>query len=163
MWRLGRATSPCSPRSCRRGRAPDHYKARLAGIEGLSHVSIEVNPYGAFRRRGQRRQCHPEPGCRGACADRLKTCLLGAAASRTSDALASQPPRTPSFPRVTSGGEPVSRPPHRRELPVPRCQAAVAPPNHAIAVHGAAPQRTILRPALRIRERPLKKRLVTHL
>jgi cation diffusion facilitator family transporter len=26
-------------------RAPDHYKARLAGIEGLSHVSIEVNPY----------------------------------------------------------------------------------------------------------------------
>jgi cation diffusion facilitator family transporter len=28
-------------------RAPDHYKARLAGIEGLSHVSIEVNPYTA--------------------------------------------------------------------------------------------------------------------
>ena len=28
-------------------RAPDHYKARLAGIEGLSHVSIEVNPYPA--------------------------------------------------------------------------------------------------------------------
>ena len=26
-------------------RAPDYYKARLAGIEGLSHVSIEVNPY----------------------------------------------------------------------------------------------------------------------
>ncbi len=28
-------------------RAPDHYKARLAGIEGLSHVAIEVNPYTA--------------------------------------------------------------------------------------------------------------------
>jgi cation diffusion facilitator family transporter len=28
-------------------RAPDYYKARLAGIEGLSHVSIEVNPYTA--------------------------------------------------------------------------------------------------------------------
>jgi cation diffusion facilitator family transporter len=28
-------------------RPPDHYKARLAGIEGLSHVSIEVNPYTA--------------------------------------------------------------------------------------------------------------------
>jgi cation diffusion facilitator family transporter len=26
-------------------RAPDYYKARLAGIEGLSHVNIEVNPY----------------------------------------------------------------------------------------------------------------------
>jgi cation diffusion facilitator family transporter len=28
-------------------RTPDYYKARLAGIEGLSHVSIEVNPYTA--------------------------------------------------------------------------------------------------------------------
>jgi cation diffusion facilitator family transporter len=28
-------------------RPPDYYKARLAGIEGLSHVSIEVNPYPA--------------------------------------------------------------------------------------------------------------------
>src|SRR5450755_334388 len=28
-------------------RAPSYYKARLAGIEGLSHVSIEVNPYTA--------------------------------------------------------------------------------------------------------------------
>ena len=28
-------------------RAPDYYKARLAGIEGLSHVAIEVNPYTA--------------------------------------------------------------------------------------------------------------------
>ena len=28
-------------------RTPDYYKARLAGIEGLSHVSIEVNPYAA--------------------------------------------------------------------------------------------------------------------
>jgi cation diffusion facilitator family transporter len=28
-------------------RPPDDYKARLAGIEGLSHVSIEVNPYPA--------------------------------------------------------------------------------------------------------------------
>jgi cation diffusion facilitator family transporter len=28
-------------------RPPDYYKARLAGIEGLSHVSIEVNPYTA--------------------------------------------------------------------------------------------------------------------
>jgi cation diffusion facilitator family transporter len=28
-------------------RSPDHYKARLAGIEGLSHVNIEVNPYTA--------------------------------------------------------------------------------------------------------------------
>jgi cation diffusion facilitator family transporter len=28
-------------------RTPDHYKARLAGIKGLSHVSIEVNPYTA--------------------------------------------------------------------------------------------------------------------
>jgi len=35
-------------------RAPDYYKARLAGIEGLSHVNIEVNPY-------------PGPAGRGAC------------------------------------------------------------------------------------------------
>ena len=33
-------------------RPPDHYKARLAGIEGLSHVNIEVNP-SSDRRDGQ--------------------------------------------------------------------------------------------------------------
>jgi cation diffusion facilitator family transporter len=31
-------------------RPPDLYKARLAGIEGLSHVNIEINPYGDGRR-----------------------------------------------------------------------------------------------------------------
>jgi len=29
-------------------RPPDHYKARLVGIEGLSHVNIEVNPYSEY-------------------------------------------------------------------------------------------------------------------
>jgi len=33
-------------------RAPDYYKARLAGIEGLSHVNIEVNPYPGPAGRG---------------------------------------------------------------------------------------------------------------
>ncbi len=46
VWRLGPGhLGVLATIVSQRPREPDHYKARLAGIEGLSHVSIEVNPY----------------------------------------------------------------------------------------------------------------------
>jgi cation diffusion facilitator family transporter len=48
VWRLGPGhLGVLATIVSERPRAPDDYKARLAGIEGLSHVSIEVNPYSA--------------------------------------------------------------------------------------------------------------------
>jgi cation diffusion facilitator family transporter len=48
VWRLGPGhLGVLATIVSERPREPDHYKARLAGIEGLSHVSIEVNPYTA--------------------------------------------------------------------------------------------------------------------
>jgi Co/Zn/Cd efflux system component len=46
VWRLGPGhLGVLATIVSERPREPAHYKARLAGIEGLSHVSIEVNPY----------------------------------------------------------------------------------------------------------------------
>ena len=46
LWRLGPGhLGVLAVVVSRNPRAPEHYKARLAGIGGLSHVHIEVNPY----------------------------------------------------------------------------------------------------------------------
>jgi len=46
LWRLGPGhLGVLAVMVSRNPQAPDHYKARLAGIRGLSHVNIEVNPY----------------------------------------------------------------------------------------------------------------------
>jgi cation diffusion facilitator family transporter len=46
LWRLGPGhLGVLAVIVTERPRAPDYYKARLEGIEGLSHVNIEVNPY----------------------------------------------------------------------------------------------------------------------
>jgi cation diffusion facilitator family transporter len=45
LWRLGPGhLGVLAVMVSENPRAPDYYKARLAGIEGLSHVNIEVNP-----------------------------------------------------------------------------------------------------------------------
>jgi cation diffusion facilitator family transporter len=46
LWRLGPGhLGVLAVLVTRNPRAPDHYKARLADIRGLSHVNIEVNPH----------------------------------------------------------------------------------------------------------------------
>jgi cation diffusion facilitator family transporter len=57
LWRLGPGhLGLIAVVVSRNPRIPDYYKARLAGISGLSHVNIEVNPVAGLVREQEREQ-----------------------------------------------------------------------------------------------------------